>query len=61
MLGQILGFDPQAYVVMLSGNSYMEDVTKAMKAGAKGFVTKPFPKDKLLNYIKLYETERKSG
>lgn len=56
VLAKILAFDPDAFVVMLSGNSYMEDVSKAMKAGAKGFVAKPFPKEKLLNYVDIFKS-----
>jgi len=58
VLAKILEFDPDAYVVMLSGNSYMEDVAKAMKNGAKGFVAKPFPKEKLVNYVNIYASKQ---
>jgi len=58
ILKAILAFDPAAFVVMLSGNSYKEDVAKAIQNGAKGFVTKPFPKEKLMSYVKNYEEKR---
>lgn len=51
VLAKILSFDPAAYIVMLSGNSQSENVTAAVRAGAKGFVGKPFTKEKLLQYI----------
>ncbi len=60
VLKQIKEYDPDAYVVMLSGQTYMEDVSKAIYSGAKGFVAKPFPKEKLLNYMRLYTSERES-
>lgn len=61
VLEKILAFDPDAYVVMLSGNSQMENVSKAVRLGAKGFVAKPFPKEKLLNYVNIYQVEKKSA
>lgn len=51
VLAKILSFDRQAYIVMLSGNSQIENVQGAVNSGAKGFVGKPFTKEKLLQYI----------
>lgn len=51
ILRKIISFDPNAFVVMLSGNGDRMNIMKAMEAGAKGFVAKPFTKDKLLQYI----------
>lgn len=51
LLERILEIDPNAYVVMLSGNADANNITAAMAKGAKGFVGKPFTKDKLLQYI----------
>lgn len=56
VLKQILAFDEDAYVVMLSGNTLMKDVSYSLSKGAKGFVVKPFPKEKLLNYVGLCKT-----
>ena len=58
VLRRIMAFDKDAFVVMLTGNSYMADVTRAINAGARGFVTKPFPKEKLLSYVKICQAER---
>lgn len=58
VLKKILDFDPEAYIVMLSGQTYMKDVSGALNSGAKGFVSKPFPKEKLLNYITLCKSMR---
>ena len=55
ILQQIVSIDPKAYAIMLSGNRSMADVSKALQSGAKGFVAKPFPKDKLLNCIKTFQ------
>lgn len=51
VLKQILEIDPDAYVVMFSGNSYIDNVTKSLNAGASGFVAKPFQPDKMRRYI----------
>lgn len=51
VLQQIVASDPDAYVVMLSGNSYLDNVTKALNNGASGFISKPFRKEKLCHYI----------
>ena len=51
LLEKIIIIDPDAYVVMLSGNSDRHNITQAMSKGAKGFVAKPFSKEKLFHYI----------
>ncbi len=51
VLNQIVSLDPDAYVVMFSGNSYLDNVTKALNGGAAGFIAKPFKRDKLTHYI----------
>lgn len=51
LLEKILILDPEAYVIMLSGNADQGNITQAMSKGAKGFVAKPFSKEKLFQYI----------
>lgn len=51
VLKKIFELDPSAYVVMFSGNGDRENVLRAVDLGAKGFVGKPFTKDKLFQYI----------
>lgn len=51
LLEKILILDPDAHVIMLSGNSDRENITHAMSKGAKGFVAKPFTREKLFQYI----------
>lgn len=46
-LDEILEFDHDAYVVMVSSDSGQENIAKAIKAGAAEFVSKPFVKKKL--------------
>jgi len=51
VLEWIMDNDPGACVVMFSGNSDMDNIVSSMGYGAKGFVSKPFSKEKLLHYI----------
>lgn len=51
VLQSIMDSDPEAYVVMFSGNSYLDNVTTALGIGASGFVGKPFKKEKMRHYI----------
>lgn len=59
MLKQILANDPDAFVVMLSGNSQRENVMAALEDGARGFVTKPFAREKIMHYLKLAVAAKK--
>lgn len=47
ILSEILMFDKDAYIVMLSADSGKDNVLAAKSAGAKGFVAKPFTREKL--------------
>lgn len=51
LLERILAIDPQAYVVMISGNADRDNIMQAMSKGAKGFIAKPFNREKLFQYI----------
>lgn len=51
VLRQLTACDPDAYVIMFSGNSYLDNLTAAFDAGASGFIAKPFDKQKLRPYI----------
>ncbi len=51
VLDWMLWNDPEANVVVFSGNSDMQNMSRAMDHGAKGFVAKPFVKKHLLRYI----------
>ena len=51
VLDQIMATDKDAYVVMFSGNSYLENVTTALNHGASGFISKPFRQEKMRRYI----------
>lgn len=51
ILSKILRHDKGAFVVMLSGNNDKDNVINSVRAGAKGFISKPFTREKLLQYI----------
>ncbi len=52
ILKKIFEIDPEAYIVMFSGNGDKENVLKAISLGANGFLGKPFTRDKLMQYIR---------
>lgn len=60
ILGKLLACDRTAFVVMLSANSVKENILVALEKGAQGFATKPFARDKLIHYLSLCETMRRS-
>lgn len=48
---EILEFDHDARIVMLSSLAYDDLINEAVKIGAKGFVFKPFDRTQLLNSL----------
>lgn len=51
LLSRLLAIDPKAHIIMLSGNADQHNIVEAMRKGAKGFIAKPFTKEKLFQYI----------
>ena len=47
----IFQMDPDAYIIMFSGRKDKQNIMKALEAGAKGFIGKPFTREKLFQYI----------
>lgn len=60
LLEKIMKIDPDAYVIMLSGNSDQNNIMQALKLGAKGFVAKPFTREKLTQYIERCPTIKRA-
>jgi two-component system chemotaxis response regulator CheY len=58
LLEKIIQIDPAAYVIMLSGNCDRASIMQAMGHGAKGFIAKPFTREKLFQYIDRCPTLR---
>ena len=59
LLEKLISIDKRSYVVMLSGNSFKDNIVLSIQKGAKGFVGKPFPKDKIFHYIEKYKEEKR--
>ena len=57
-LEKIRAINPDAYVVILSGAGYMENVKKAIAAGVNGFIVKPYNNNKILEAIENYKRAR---
>ena len=53
-LKQIRNLDPMAFVVIVSGENYIENVKKAIKMGAKGFIVKPYQLGKIKDMLTKY-------
>lgn len=51
LMSQILMIDPDAFVVMVSSHTDTDTITRAITAGAKGFIAKPFKKEILRSHI----------
>jgi len=51
LLDWILGHDPGAQVVMFSSDNSLQTMTSTFEQGATGFISKPFLKSQLLEYI----------
>lgn len=51
VLRQMIAIDPDAYIVMFSGNGDLENVLRALSYGACGFVAKPLKKERMRHYI----------
>ena len=52
---KIREINPAAYVVILSGAGYLENVKKAIAAGVNGFIVKPYCNSKVLEAINNYK------
>ena len=51
LIHNLLHKDKGAFIVMLSADSSEQNVRNSRLRGAKGFVTKPFTKDRILHYF----------
>jgi len=51
VLEQIMESDPGANVVVVSSENNIEQIVTMIEGGARGFISKPFKKEKLIRYI----------
>lgn len=56
-LKEILKIDPNAQVLVCSAMGRNDFITEAIKAGAKGFITKPFREDSILQELTRLSTQ----
>lgn len=56
VLDEMLSVDPGAKVVMFSSQDSMQNISELICRGARGFIAKPFRKEKLLGYIRDFQT-----
>lgn len=43
--------DPDAYIVMFSGNDFLENISHCLHTGANGFIGKPLQEERLNHYL----------
>lgn len=55
----LLVIDPDAYIIMVTATNQAVDVQQALRNGAKGFVVKPYGRQKILDGINKFLWERK--
>ncbi len=61
LLERILALDPDACVVMLSSSADRVNVMRAMEKGAKGFIAKPFTREKIMQYVERCPSIKRLG
>lgn len=58
VLEKMILADPGAHVVIVSGNSDISNVQKAISLGAKGFIVKPYQGAKIKDALGAYRKKR---
>lgn len=51
LMARIISADPAANIVMFSSEDSLESMVSSMASGAKGFIAKPFNKERLIQYV----------
>ncbi len=60
LLPELLGYDPEAFIVMLTASRISTDVNRAKELGAAGYIVKPFTHAKVASCLQKYnEFKRK--
>lgn len=59
LLDDMIAYNPEAFVVMLTASCILSDVTRAKESGAIGYIVKPCTPKKLLECIDRYNDFRK--
>ena len=61
VLKEIIKVDANAFVVMLTSHTDAAIVKQSVAEGAKGYIAKPFSKEKIFQYINLFAKKGKSS
>lgn len=61
LVEEIAKIDPQAFMVMVTSHHSQKEVERARASGVKGFIVKPYSKQKILDAIQKYAMEKKSA
>lgn len=56
----LVKLDPGAFIAMVTANNSRQDVATSMKGGAKGFIVKPYTKEKIFDVIDKYIQEKQA-
>jgi CheY-like chemotaxis protein len=59
LLSDLIAYDPEAFIVMLTASALSSDVETAKKRGAAGYIIKPFTYKKVEDCLVIYDQYRK--
>ena len=59
ILPEMIEYNPEAFIVMLTKSNLKKDVEQAKKSGAIGYISKPFSYNKVEECIELYKQHKK--
>ncbi len=54
ILSEIKSLDPHAFMVMLTASNLQKDVQDSLKNGARGYIVKPFSRQKIKECVEKY-------
>lgn len=57
----ICGMEPKPFIIMVTAHDSITDVTRARENGAKGFIVKPYSRQKIMDGIHLFIRQKKSA
>ncbi len=58
LIRQLRSMNPNAFIVMVSGESSLDNVKQSIALGAKGFIVKPYTAARIKSMIDKYRSER---
>ena len=61
LLGQMKEADDESYIVMLSSHSQKEKIIDCLQHGAKGFIAKPFTRQRLVDATDKFKAHYKKA